>query len=102
MSCAEVLRYQWIQQQREKARGRRDAIAAHDDSSIMKWRRWVEQRNHQIVTELRVQLHTGVNDSLQANTSLDHYQRPRLGRRQRRRGQNDLIVDGLSKLSAMP
>src|SRR5215216_1271049 len=75
MACAEISRESWIQCQRKKAGSGGDTMSTNDDRSIVQRARRVEDTNQQVVTELRIELHTTVSNVLQTDVSFDHDQR---------------------------
>src|SRR6266404_1699054 len=83
------------------AGGSRNSITAHDDRAVMQRRSRIENRDHQVVTQVSIQLDTGIDDSFQTDIAFNNYQRAGLRRSQRRSGQNDFIIDAFAELAAM-
>src|SRR5262247_785801 len=77
-------------------------MASHHHCPIMQRARSVENTNQQVVTQLRVELHAAVSHILQPDISLDNDQRAGLGRSERRRRENDFVVNTFAKLPTMP
>ena len=61
----------------------------------------IKDTHQQIVTKLRVELHSAIGHILQPDIALDHDQRAGLGGSERGRCKNHLVVNTFTKLPAM-
>src|SRR6185295_8261179 len=77
-------------------------MTSHHHSAVVQRTRSVENTNQQVVAQLGIELHAAVSHILQPDVSLDHDQRTRLSGSERRRREDDFVVNTLAKLPAMP
>src|SRR5207248_10522374 len=99
MARSQIFRETRIECQRQKAGRRRDPMATHDDRAVMQWRRRIEDRDEQIVTEFGFELDAAVSHVLESDAALDDDQRARLRRSECSSGEHDFVIDALAKLS---
>src|SRR6185295_7792533 len=76
-------------------------MPSHYYRAVMQRTRRVENTQQQVVTQLRIQLHSAVDHILQTDVPFDHDQRAGLGRSKGRSRQDYFIVNAFPKLTAM-